>query len=276
VGSIAVLRNVSGTSLSLAVDQSRIDATQGVNLTATVAAIVDHRPTPQGTVTFQLGSTALGTTAVTGGTATFHASGLPIGTDKITAVYSGDNNFSAGQSASILVTVTTAPAVTPDFVLTVPSGSLQIPAGGQGSTNFSLTANSTFNGTIGLTADDLPKNMTVSFLPANVTLAPNAMATVTLNVNANASTTAALRTGAGFALAAPVCCLLFGFARGRRLLHRFRGLLVMAALVATISLSGCGSDSTKTHTGDYTIVVRATPSVAGASAKAFNVVLHVD
>ncbi|MBW4028163.1 MAG: hypothetical protein HIU93_12280 [Acidobacteria bacterium] len=276
VGSIAVLRNISGTSLGLTADQSSIDATQGVNFTATVAATVSHRASPQGDATFQLGSTTLGTATLAGGTATFHAANLPVGTDKITAVYSGDSNFSVSPSAATVVTVTSAPAVPPDFVLGLPSGSLQIASGGQGSTSFSLTANSAYNGAITLTTDDLPKNMTVSFSPSRVTLAPNATATVTLNVSANASSTAALRTGAGFVLAAPVCCLLFGFARGRRLLHRLRGPLVMVALVAAISLSGCASDSTKTHTGDYTIVVRAIPSVAGATGKAFNVVIHVD
>ncbi len=61
--------------------------------------------TPTGTVTFYDGSTELGSAGLTGGSASFTASSMPVGTDSITAVYSGDANFSTSTSAALAQTV---------------------------------------------------------------------------------------------------------------------------------------------------------------------------
>jgi len=85
-------------------------------LTATVTA-ASGSGTPTGTVTFGLGSTVLGSPAltVTGGTAqatlVVNGSHLSVGSNTITANYSGDANY-ASSSGSVPVTVTQGPNIT--------------------------------------------------------------------------------------------------------------------------------------------------------------------
>jgi hypothetical protein len=54
-----------------------------------------------GTVQFLNGATSLGSSQVSGGVATISISALPVGTDSITAVYSGDTNFAGATSAAV-------------------------------------------------------------------------------------------------------------------------------------------------------------------------------
>ena len=61
-----------------------------------------------GTVTFLNGSTTLGTGTLTSSVATYTAANLPVGTDSVTAVYSGDTNYNTSTSAALTVTVTPA------------------------------------------------------------------------------------------------------------------------------------------------------------------------
>ena len=61
-------------------------------VTVTPAAVV-----PTGTVTFSAGSTALGTMVLTGGRATLSTSALPVGSDVVTAVYSGSVNVTGSR-----------------------------------------------------------------------------------------------------------------------------------------------------------------------------------
>ena len=79
-----------------------------VTITATVASTTTGTPT--GTVTFFDNGKSLGTTTLSNGAATYSSTTLPVGTNVITAVYSGDINFSPSStvgssgSSSVLVT----------------------------------------------------------------------------------------------------------------------------------------------------------------------------
>ena len=76
---------------------------------------------PTGTVTFDDGSTVLGTVTLTSGTASFTTSSLAVGTHSIKAVYAGDANFKTSTSAvlkqvvnsssDVVVAVTVAPSL---------------------------------------------------------------------------------------------------------------------------------------------------------------------
>jgi Bacterial Ig-like domain (group 3) len=79
---------------------------QSVTFTATVTS--QGSGTPTGTVNFTDGSTTLcNAVALSGGMATCAYSALPVGSDLVTAAYSGDSNFS-GSSASLNQTVNQA------------------------------------------------------------------------------------------------------------------------------------------------------------------------
>ena len=79
---------------------------QSVTFTATVNAVAPASGTPTGSVAFLDGSITLGTaTLSTGGKATLTTKALPAGLDPITAVYSGDSNFSTSTSTALTQTV---------------------------------------------------------------------------------------------------------------------------------------------------------------------------
>ena len=79
---------------------------QSVTFTATVNAVAPASGTPTGSVTFLDGSITLGTaTLSSGGKATLTTKVLPAGSDTITAVYSGDSNFTTSTSTALTQTV---------------------------------------------------------------------------------------------------------------------------------------------------------------------------
>jgi len=97
------------TTLTSSLNPSLIG--QPVNLTATVSG---SGGTPTGTVTFKDGSTVIVSgVALTGGMATYQDPSLSAGTHSLTAVYSGDSNYSSSNSAKLSQTVySSSPATT--------------------------------------------------------------------------------------------------------------------------------------------------------------------
>jgi hypothetical protein len=83
---------------------------QAVTITATVTSASG---TPTGTVVFKEGSTTLGTETLNNGVATLSLSTLGVGTHTITAIYSGDSNFTAGTPGTltqkVMVIITLGP-----------------------------------------------------------------------------------------------------------------------------------------------------------------------
>jgi autotransporter-associated beta strand protein len=81
-----------------------------LGFTAVVQSTPPNGGTPTGTVTFQEGTTILGTASLDNtGTAVFTTTTLSAGTHAITAVYSGSANFSPSTSSPLTQTVTTSP-----------------------------------------------------------------------------------------------------------------------------------------------------------------------
>lgn len=103
----AAAASPASTITSLAASSSQIVLGQSVAFTATVAP-ASGTGTPTATVTFKDGGAQIGTgTLNASGLATFSASGLALGAHSVTAVYSGDLNFSSSISAAVSVTVST-------------------------------------------------------------------------------------------------------------------------------------------------------------------------
>ena len=94
---------------------------QTVTFTATVSAAV-LGTTPTGTVTFMDGFTVLGSGNVSNGVATFSTSALSVGSHGISAVYSGDSNFTAGTSASLSQIVNVPPSTVSGHVFSDVTG----------------------------------------------------------------------------------------------------------------------------------------------------------
>jgi hypothetical protein len=102
----ALTVNASGTGCS--VTSSLATSKRGKPVTFT-ATLTDTEAT--GTVTFRDGGTVLGTSTISNGTATYNASGLSLGSHFITAVYSGDDNFTGSTSPAITHVVKKAAGV---------------------------------------------------------------------------------------------------------------------------------------------------------------------
>jgi hypothetical protein len=107
----AATSSTAATTTSLVTSSANITLGQSVAFTATVTP-GSGTGTPTGTVTFNDGAAQLGTgTLNSSGSAIFSTSGLAVGSHSVTAVYSGDANFSSSASAAVSVTVS-APAKT--------------------------------------------------------------------------------------------------------------------------------------------------------------------
>ena len=78
---------------------------QAVTFTATVAGAVPLVGPPTGSVTFFAGATTLGSAPLSAGVASLAVTTLTIGSDQITAVYSGDTNFTGSPSTALSQTV---------------------------------------------------------------------------------------------------------------------------------------------------------------------------
>ena len=112
---------------------------QSVTFTATVAPAAPGSGGPSGTVSFAAGSAVLGTSAVTGGVATFTTAALGAGTYSVTATYGGDASFLGSANAAALTqavskaasttTLTSSPAIPTAGQLTTFSASVSSGAG---------------------------------------------------------------------------------------------------------------------------------------------------
>lgn len=113
------------STTTLASSAPSATAGTSVTLTATVTRSSGTGPTPTGTVSFTQDGNALGTINVApDGTAALATSTLPVGTDHITATYSGDSNYSTSASAPLTETITpnlNATATTTTVASSLPS-----------------------------------------------------------------------------------------------------------------------------------------------------------
>ena len=119
-GQTILVQPVLETATTTITSSSTNPANAGTSVTFTVTVAPNGTTfVPIGTVTFMDGSTVLGTASLNNlenetnppstNTATFTTSSLPGGTDTITAVYNGDQNFATGTSAGFNESI---PAVT--------------------------------------------------------------------------------------------------------------------------------------------------------------------
>ena len=192
------------------------------------------------------------------------------GAHSITAVYSGDTNFTTSTSTAVVETV----AASLDFTLK-PTGALtlSVPRGKAATYTFGLQPQGgTFTSLITLTASGLPAGATAVFTPA--TIAPggsSATASLTIQTAALNSTT----TPTSFPVRAPLLPIsaaffLLPFLRNKRVRERFGRmprtlfsvLFLLIAGAATLGLTGCSSGYHYPHsTNTITVTASAADAV---------------
>ena len=95
----------AGTQTTVQSSENPSNFGDAVTFTATVTPTISTSLVPTGQVTFYVGSTAVDTTTLQSGSATYVTATLAVGTHSITVQYGGDNNFSGSNSTALTQTV---------------------------------------------------------------------------------------------------------------------------------------------------------------------------
>ena len=225
---------VDPLSSTVALNISPNPATQGrpVTLTVTVPA------SATGTVTFNDGTTVIGTGAVANGAATLTVTNLATGSHSITAVYGGDANHTAATSPAVSLTINSA--VTADFNVTNQTPAQLIPPGASASYQIAITSvNLPFTNAVTLGATNLPQGATFTFAPSTITPG-NAGATSTFTVSVPKQIAALHRSPRVPLILAVVLLPFAALKRARVKPHRLLIWLVVS-LGFIGSAIGCGS-----------------------------------
>jgi len=107
-GAMTQTVNQSSTTTKLTKNTTgAITSGQSVTFTATLAAVSPGAGTPTGTVDFMDNGSSLGIITLSGGIAMLTTTTLPVGSNSITAVYSGDTDFTTSTSSALSQTVNT-------------------------------------------------------------------------------------------------------------------------------------------------------------------------
>jgi hypothetical protein len=255
----------ASSSAALTASSTALNAGATETLTATVATATNGSPT--GTVQFLSGSTVLGTAPISNGVATFVTTALPAGVDTVSAVYTGDVNFSGSNSSGVTITVTA-----PDFSVSVSPSSLTVKQGGAGTATITVSSVGGFNQAMSFACSGtLPPGAACVFAPTTITAVSGSSVSTVLTF----STTAPLQglnnpapgpwrheSGIGFALLFPGLLVLSSMRR-RRFIMLPVLLLCLSSLAA---LSGCGTHSdttTPTPVGTYGVTVSVSTGASG-------------
>jgi len=164
----------AATTTTLAASQSASVFNEPASFTATVSSSFGT-PANGESVYFTNGATQLGSALLSGGTASFTTTALPVGTDSVTASYAGDSNFAGSTSTAVSQKVGKATSFTTLTSLTNPSALQQ-----------SVTLTATVSGQFGGTATG-----TMTFSNGST-----ALGTASLSGNSAALPTTALPVGA--------------------------------------------------------------------------------
>jgi hypothetical protein len=243
-----------------------------VTFTATVTP-ASGTPTPTGVVTFKDGTAALGTgTLNAAGVATFAATALAVGSHSVTASYAGDTSNSASVSSAVTVVVTAGP---PDFAIALTPTSGTVTNGTDEVLTVTLTPSNGFNAATNLACSGLPSFSSCFFNPASVTPNGTVAATSTLTISTDVKAAAkalhlasdkerrSVRPRQGSVAIAGVLASVFLLPLAGWKNRRLRKLLaicviVAAATLATVGMTGCGAGTAKTPAGTYSVIVTGT------------------
>ena len=257
VTSTAVTQAVNKAATTVTVVSSLNPAPSGSSITFTATVTMGA----SGTVQFLDATTVLGTATVSGGAASFSTTTLSARTHSITAVYSGDANYSRATSSVVSQVVQIAGAPPPPFTVASTTGPQSIPPGA--SASYTITVAGTFTNVVTFTATNLPPGSTYSFAPTSVTPTPaGATSTFTISVPKQSATLhGASKTP--FVLGV----LLLPLALLRRTRARPRLLLwLLIGLTSLGTISGCGTGGYFNQPQQtYVIIITATGGNAAYS-----------
>lgn len=177
VGTIPTITDLGASTTTGASPQVILVATVLNNATTSGSAGAP----PTGTITFNSGSTVIGTATLdSSGVATL-VPNLAAGTSyTIVAAYSGDTLHSPSTSAPVIISGTAT-----NFSLTVTPATVSLAKSQNATLTVTLASSNGFTDTIGLGCASLPAAVTCHFSSPNVDLAANASQTAQLTIDTN-------------------------------------------------------------------------------------------
>jgi trimeric autotransporter adhesin len=197
---------------------------------------------------------------VSNGAATLALTSLPVGSQSITATYSGSSDFISSSSNAVIEIV-----LSPDFTITsTPSSQSVLPLQ---SVHYNLSVtpvNSTFVYPVTFTANGLPPGVTASFNPSTIAVGSAASATTLTLTAGNEALMHKNREPFGIPGSTALALLILVFGRRARraassLSRAGRLLIALIALATVGTLSACGGGGFFSHsTKTYTVTVTAT------------------
>ncbi len=245
------------TATTLVASAATAPAGQAITLTATVAP-TSGSSSPTGTVTFNDGTTAIGTATLAAGKGSLSISTLSVGSHTITAVYGGDAGDTGSTSSAVTVAITAAPPA--DYSLTLSASTVAATQAAPGTLTVTVTPENGFAASVAFACSGLPSGWGCTFAPA--TLSGGTAQTTTLTVGPTTSGALAPRsTGLVLAFASPLA--FFFLRRGGGKLWKTH-LVVLAAF--TLFLAGCGAASDGGSGGSQPAKYTVTLTASGTSA----------
>jgi len=227
-------------TVSLSLSGTTAYTTTSVTMTATVTATGG---TPTGKVIFYAGTTSLGSNTLSGNTASLTVTGLPVGTDCITAMYSGDSNYVTTTSSCTNI------VVSPGFGVTATSTALAFQPNYQEAQTYLVVNPGGLTNTLTFACQGLPSKLNCLFTPATLPLTGLTTAQNVQLLVSNSGATASVHGGplekmsdarkVSLAMLPFAALALFLGLRRRRLPVLL--VIAMLSLVASTALSGCGN-----------------------------------
>jgi len=219
--------------LSLGSSANPIFTSNPVTFTATFTT---PAATPTGTVSFYDGTTLLGSGVVTAGVATYTMAAPATGIHSITAVYSGDTNYTTATSPVLA-------EIIQDFTLALSGGAantVTVSLGGQAAYPLVITpvGGATLPAAVNMSLAGLPPGLTSLFSPS-VIAASSSTTNATLQVFLPGSSALQPPPGpfGGRSLPVALGLILLPLAgRLRKAAHRFRTMAVLALAAAALAL----------------------------------------
>jgi Bacterial Ig-like domain (group 3) len=260
-----------------------------LTLTATVTSVSGK---PTGSFSFYAGSVLLGSAGITPSTgvatlldtqvaatvatpAYYQNFNLAAGTYSITAVYSGDTNYSTSTSAGYSLQVTALPQSFTSILVNPATGAANNLAvtypGATTQLDLFITPSNTLNGTVRFSCTGMPTYSDCGFSPSTLSFAPTPLfptpqyTQVTFFTNVNPAVIGPGQAGFNESwLAMGGSIVLLAILRKRA--RRYRLLLLLPTLVLLVAssalFSGCGSGSSNqnftTPLGTYNVNIIAT------------------
>jgi hypothetical protein len=175
--------SVETTTLSLSVLPTSSTYGIVVMLTTTLNPSTLGNQVASGTVTFKNGATVLGTaTPNSSGVAAFPIGTLPVGTDSLTAVYSGDTKFAGSTSNTVSFVVTKATPVLTWATPTAIAYPTALSATQLNATSGTVAGTFVYSPILGTILAPGSQTLSVTFTPTDTTDYNSATASVTLTV----------------------------------------------------------------------------------------------